>query len=375
MLNQVCKINFSIKKFNKKLKKLADNNKNSNFNFDSDWNPEIFQEENTEKNKIKEANILEDKYISMLQKKKEKLNKKSQIKIKKIKIPQTKYIIMKNLHIPKSLEKLKQGEAYKKCFEKTGYIFLAKKILPSKNFPTKIKVIPIFLILTRRTLNFMIGPKEKTMFNTINLDNIQKITQRYSNSFCFDIVENDIIQKSLSKGPISICAKNKKHMLNWITAIQEFKECGVNVTKNKMHNRVLVDFDKVNALLKPRKGLSKEFLALFYKNGKSYKTTNKKGKFDATKIITKITDMINGSEINERQLDRKMSSRIKKAEKFALDVKQKNDYLDSLLLKKQMREKNEEQKFIKKEGEAKELRLLKAVLDRIKAYKVYNLFI
>ena len=64
-------------------------------------------------------------------------------------------------------------------------------------------------------------------------------------------MENDIIHKSLSKGPISICAKNKKHMNNWITAIQEFKECEISVVKkNNIHNKVLVDFDKVNNLLK-----------------------------------------------------------------------------------------------------------------------------
>ena len=47
------------------------------------------------------------------------------------------------------VHKLKEGETYNKCNEKTGYVFLPNKIISLKNLPMQIIVIPIYLILTK----------------------------------------------------------------------------------------------------------------------------------------------------------------------------------------------------------------------------------
>merc|ERR1711957_1052787 len=60
-------------------------------------------------------------------------------------------------------------------------------------------------------------------------------------------------------------------------------------------------------------------------------------------------------------------------EKFANDVKKKTDHLDDMIRKKQMHEKDAEQKITQKAHKVKELRLLKAVLGRIKQYKSDNI--
>jgi hypothetical protein len=281
---------------------------------------------------------------------------------------------LKNPHLPISLKKLKDGETYSKCHEKTGYIYLANNVFSSNNLPLQIKVVPIFAILTRRTISFMMGPQEKSMFNQIKLENIQKITQRYTNSFCFDIVENNVIENSLAKGPISLCAKNTHHMQNWITAIQEFKECSINiVSMDNMQNKVLIDFEKVNELLKPRSNLQKqkEYNPLYYDgDGNGEHPYIKKDETEISKVLKTIVNTIEGANINERQISRTMYSKIQRAEKFAFDVKRKTDLLDSMIQKRQMREKDKEAKLIQYESKARELRLLKAVLGRIKQYKV-----
>ncbi len=305
----------------------------------------------------------------MIKKKKKENNTRLFVKNK---IPPPKYVILKNPHIPKNIKKLKEGETNNKCHEKTGYIYLANNIFSPKNLPLQIKVVPIFVILTRSTISLMMGPEEKSMFNEIKLENIQKITQRYSNSFCFDIVENNVIEKTLAKGPISLCAKNKKNMEDWIIALQEFKECNINVVSmDNMQNKVLVDFEKVNELLKPRSNIknTNEFDPLYYDGGSS-NNRPKEDESEISKVLKNIVTTIEGANINERKISRTMSSKILKAEKFAFDVKRKTDLLDNMIQKRQMREKDKEAKLIQYENKARELRLLKAVLGRIKQYKV-----
>jgi hypothetical protein len=301
-------------------------------------------------------------------------------RIPSYKFPSPKYKIIRNNHIPRNLKQLKEGETYNKCNEKTGYVFLPNKIISLKNLPMQIIVIPIYLILTKNSLKFLMGPNEKSMFNEILLENIQKITQIYSNSYCFDIVENDAIEKTLTKGPISICSRNEVNMKNWITAIQEFKECNINIQNHYndidndiMQNKVLIDFEKVNQLLKPQQKLNKipkEFDPLFYnKEGYNKKPNNE---IELSKVLNKIVYTIEGENINEKKITRNFSSEILKAEKFAFDIKRKTKILDDLIQKREMREKDKEEKLIKYETKARELRLLKAVLGRIKQYKVFK---
>jgi hypothetical protein len=346
-------------------------------------------------NYVSHRSIINENEIS-LYKKPNYANGKSFInkgKIQKYKFPPPKYMIIRNNHIPRNLKELNRGETYNKCNKKTGYIFMPKekfKFSPN-NLPMQIKVIPIYLILTKNTLKFLMGPKEISMFNEIYLENIQKITQIYPNSFCFDLIENNVIENTLTKVPISLCSRNAINMQNWITAIQEFKECNINIANNydneddngngkensndDMQQKVLIDFEKINQLLKPHKmnlENSKEFDPLYYnKEGVNKNLNTKTNMIEFSNVLNKIVHTIEGGNINEQKIKRNYNSEILKAQKFAFDFKKKTEILDELIQKRQMREKEKEEKLIKYETKARELRLLKAVLERIKQYKVY----
>jgi len=270
---------------------------------------------------------------------------------------------------------LAKGEKYFRCNEKKGYLYLSRNVFPSLNKPLLIKVVTVYAYLTKGAFTLAMGPEEKSLFYSINLGNILKITQRYSNSYCFDMIENSVYQKSLTKGPVTLCSKTQKQMEEWINAIQEFKECNISVyTDPKSQNKVLVDFEKVNQLLKNREKNDKntETKKLYYKKESPYipnpKRIERENKI--SKTLNQIIQTIESGNIAQNQVRRRMVSKVKRAEQFAYDIRRKQELINSMMQKRLMKEKDREAKLISIEHRARELQLLKAVQQRIRQYKV-----
>ena len=77
-------------------------------------------------------------------------------------------------------------------------------------------------------------------------------SKKFSNSFCFEIVENEIFQKTLAKIPVTLCAKDYSTMVSWVSAIQQFKNClnRISDKNSQQENKTLIDFDDLNGYVK-----------------------------------------------------------------------------------------------------------------------------
>ena len=110
-----------------------------------------------------------------------------------------------------------------KCKEKTGVLNLMNAL--KKNV---LQVKPSFISLTKLSINLFNSLNKNSLITSILLPDIQRITQHYPGTNCFDIMSkhNNVVPKQTT-----LCAKNKIEFNQWISAILEFKKCEVTVVK------------------------------------------------------------------------------------------------------------------------------------------------
>jgi hypothetical protein len=140
------------------------------------------------------------------------------------------------------------------------------------------------------------------------------------------------------KGPLSICFKNKKKTIEWMQTIKEFKECQVDITNIKKDNKMLMDFGKVNKLMKDKESsLIKPELTLMYDNDSKItakdEPTHRK-EIVVNKLMKKIVTSITQGSIQNEVLKRKMKDELKKTKIAAREMKKKEDLIRDIVQKR-----------------------------------------
>jgi|LauGreDrversion4_2_1035121.scaffolds.fasta_scaffold173442_1 hypothetical protein len=261
---------------------------------------------------------------------------------------------------------------HEKCKIKSGYLKIVRN--PSV-LPQELQLYKIFVSLNLNSVNLYLDTSgARTLFNSIKLNRIIRLAQQKPliKHNCFDFLVHDVLQhnQSLDKGQITLCARNQFEMRSWVNAIGEFKECLIDKNNDVKDNKILVDYNKVNELLRlkaSRYGEGEK--SLYYDNTnkairKSPSTIKKEN--DVGKAMGTILDTIKKGSFMRSKLHREMKGKLDEAKRYAKEMLDRQEIIRKILRKRQDREKEKEKDLLKQEGKSKQMQLLKAVQKKIK---------
>jgi hypothetical protein len=286
--------------------------------------------------------------------------------------PTAKLINQYNPWLPKKREIINANTEEKYCTYKHGFLYLVKDPKKLGDAPLSIHTVPVFVSLTMESLNVQMGVELKTLFALVKTVNILKITKKFKNANCFEILEDDIVEESLSKNPIVLCASNSKSLANWVRALQQFKDCIYNTDSKMTETETLIDFNRVNQLLKTPKGKVTKFdEGLFYDKA-PLPIVRKETRIETVMKteLEKIVGLLERGRINEMNKKRTMDAKLKGAENIEKDIRNKKAMIDKILDTRANKDKENDEKLKADEEKKRELQLLKAVRARISQYKV-----
>ncbi len=261
--------------------------------------------------------------------------------------------------------------AHQKCKIKSGYLKIVRNPLV---LPQELQLYKIFVSLNLNSINLYLDTSgARTLFNSIKLNRIIRLAQQKSliKHNCFDFVVHDVLhqKQSLDKGQVTLCARNQIEMRSWVNAIGEFKECLVDKNNDIKDNKILVDYNKVNELLKLKSSRYEGEKSLYYDNtNKAIRKSpsNIKKDNDIGKAMGNIFDTIKKGSFMRNKLQREMRSKLDEAKRYAKEMSDRQDIIRKILKKRQDQEKAKEKDLLKEEGKNKQMQLLKAVQKKIK---------
>jgi hypothetical protein len=272
------------------------------------------------------------------------------------------FLVEKNPHI-KIVDMINSAEyvKYKKCQHKTGFLNLLKTENNQK------KMFPIYIFLDNLHLKLYSSTAKTSLFNTIKLEEIIQITQQYKDSNCFDLVVNNynehISKLTLSKGSISLCSESLPIMQEWISMIQEFKECQVELYPGE--GETLYDFSQANKILRQLPSQKED---MFY-NSADKAITPKPKDSKISKELKKIIDVVKMSNFERIKKKRQLENEIKTVQKTAKEIQSKERLIEEMIKQRKVKETEKEQMLIAVEHHKREVSLLRAVEEKITIMK------
>jgi hypothetical protein len=259
-----------------------------------------------------------------------------------------------------------------KCEYKNGFLEIIDKESPRKVQTKKVRVN-----LTKESLKMYTTMDDNSLFATIQLDNILKISQdkRFFQTNCFDLVTNlaDSQEKVLHMSRLTLCTEKTYEMSDWMHFILELKECKVN-QKNK-DSKVILDFNEINKI-KNRQNKSingnEENLGLWYDNTGRSSTNNALNVKDRI-IHQTVKSLINNMQthqIEENKIKRTLNDQLKEARHFTQEIEKKNEIVKDIINKKIEKQIDINLKNVNIKAADKEVELIKAMAEKIKDMKV-----
>ena len=232
--------------------------------------------------------------------------------------------------------------------------------------------MPVFIMITTDKLILTKDEKRSNFIRSIPLVEVQRIDQHYVKTFCFDIILNEIVEKKLTAGQLSLCANNDVEMNMWVNEILSFKKCSLNGINSVDHNgKIILDLAKINSYTKKSKGsISK----LFY-NGKDKATRPSRSRKSSVikKTLTKIISQAQKGELAAHQLRRQFAGRLMKARAFEQTIEGRQFNLKRLLSNRMFREKEQEASEYSRRNTRKELKILKNVQNEMSSMQIGEL--
>jgi hypothetical protein len=228
------------------------------------------------------------------------------------------------------------------------------------------------MVVTKENLSIFKDTQQSKLVQKINLDDIQRIDQHYHNTFCFDIIVNQLGKgNSLKTGPLSFCSNSKNSFNVWLASILEFKQCRVNIQTVK-NTKILVDFKRINAL---KKNKSKENILsdLFYDgDDKVYRDQNSHDRISENmkKALKLMKTNIKRANIAKRMIRRKFAGRMSNTRTFRDSFLRKEMLMKTSMEKKIALEREKEFKILRNINKPKELGLIMNVVKKINEVKV-----
>lgn len=243
----------------------------------------------------------------------------------------------------------------------------------TENLSSEIRLLPIYVVLTRNSFNLYTTNDPSSMFFTIKLKQIELISQqeKLKDLHCFDILA-DITTTELNKllaNGISLCAKDELDMQDWISAISDIKECQIDIKKVDKKDQVLNGLNTLDELLKkkiiPPVSQKRKLRDLHYDIIKKPLNPNLIHQDQALhKTLTKIMTSVQLAETAKTQLKRRMSNKLKAAREFSSLVHKKEQQIEEVMGKQIQLEKVEEEKQANNKSKKLERDLLQAVEGR-----------
>jgi len=283
---------------------------------------------------------------------------------------QAKYTIELKSNKLISTNLIKNNSTYVKCLKKTGGLQFVYK--HPKKGQTKIKATPVFASLNKNTFSFFKGIYTE-LFESIKLDSIQRITQHYTGTFCFNIIVAHVTKVELNIDPVTVCATSKVEMNNWINSVLEFKHCKINRI-NQRPAKVIVDFEKVNkAMIIQRKN---PLVGLYYNQTNQSMFEAKQNMKKSKKInntVHSIIKSIKEGRILHKRMKRKLEKKLKTAKKITENVLKKRQRIKEILRNNVIIQKQKKKNLIKLNRESKEMMILKKAAEKIKKLNERNI--
>ena len=260
---------------------------------------------------------------------------------------------------------------HQKCKIKTGYLKIVRN--PSL-LPEELQLYKIYVSLNLNSINLYLDTSgARTMFNSIKLKRIIRLAQQKSlvKNNCFDFVVQDAQHQKqlLDKGQVTLCARDQNEMRSWVNAIGEFKECLIDKNNDVKDNKVLVDYNQVNEILRLKSKMSGGEKSLYYDNSNKAirkSPSNAKKENDMGKAMGDIMDTLKKGSFMRNKVQREMKSKLDEAKRYAKEMEERQDIIRRILRKRLDQEKAKEKDLLKQEGKNKQMRLLKAVQKKIK---------
>ena len=257
-----------------------------------------------------------------------------------------------------------------KCEFKKGFLEIVDRDEGKRIITQKIRVI-----LDKESLKMYTTMNENSLFATIQLDNILKISQdkKFFTTNCFDLVTNLAEDKVLHKSRLTLCTEKLLEMDQWIHFILELKECKVN--QKYKNSQVVLDFNEINKIKNNQESIMKstdEDLGLWYDNTKNnYSNTSISVKDRIIhQTVKNLIKNIQANEVMESKLKRTLNDQLKDARKFTNQLEQKNVIVNDLINKKIEKQMNSNLKFVNIKAADKEVQLIKAMAAKISDMKV-----
>jgi hypothetical protein len=285
-------------------------------------------------------------------------------------VPQAKIIPQKNPYFPKSISQISYFTRASNCKYKSGFLYLVKNPEKLRDQPLSINTVPVFVSMNLNTIDIQMGVSPRTLFHTFKVQNILRITKKFKNANCFEIVENQIIEKKIAKSPVVLCSNAFQSFIKWVKTIQEFKNCLYDVDSRIDGDKTLVDFHKVNEVTPLSNKKDNEILKPLYYAGTPLKNKNKTTQYEMQKQLTKIVGLLERGTNNNQKMNRKMNDKLNKAIIIENDLKLKKHMLEDIMDKRRIKEKEKMDQMKSKIAKKREIQLLKAVKERINQYKV-----
>jgi hypothetical protein len=410
----------------------ADNNSlKEEQDYDKFFNNQMNKNQKNHKN-FNQDKIAPNSNINMLEtsshkKKNKNSSKPNRNKKSKRTIPNAKLFSQFNPYYPNKKSIIDENTSASYCQHKRGFLHLVKNSSKLGISPLSIRTIPVYVVLRDDMLNIQMGLSYRTLFSSVKVENILKITKRFKNANCFEIIEDAVEEQTLTKSPITLCSGNANIMMEWVGALQEFKDCLYNVSSKNQGkgDKTLLDFNRINTLIKSEhhgnsnrgKGIiGNGFDHLFYDSGNtvhfpggnssssstsmssstrtilnsayidgpngsgsvynSHFDTNgihdkrKQDDYVMREELNGIVGLLEEGSINNKKMKRNMDSKLKNAEKIERDIRDKHHMIDQILENRERLNKERESKILSEVHKKREIQLLRAVKSRILQYKV-----
>jgi hypothetical protein len=287
-------------------------------------------------------------------------------KNKKSKVSKTNGITFIHLKNPK----LADGSEWfgsNKCDFKKGFL----EILKNENYVgNKVELEMARVLLTPESIKMFTTMDENSLFTTIKLQSILKISQeaRYKNSGCFDIILNEafISEKFLQKRRVTICAEDKISMGKWVHSIFEMKECNYDLVHK--NSKIVLDFNEINKIKKD----DIDMKGLFYDNYKKVNTNTlqKSKEHVIKKTVNNLIDTIQVRNMEGAKVARSLDDQLKQAQAFTREMDKKHEMIERIIKKKREQQSKLEIKSVKDKAVGKVVLLIKAMAEKIKDMKV-----
>ena len=276
------------------------------------------------------------------------------------------FVHLKNTKITETKEWL----VYKKCEIKKGFLEIIKMDNP---IAKKIELVKGRVTLTPDSMQLFTTMDENSLFVTIHLESILKISQlsRFKDSGCFDIVLNKAYpsDKYLHKRRITLCAADKAIMGEWVHALFEFKECSMDHAPKD--SKIVLDFNEVNKIKKN----DIDMWGLYYDNTKG--VTQNKGMKTKERVIqhtvNKLISTIQMRNLEHAKVSRQLENQLKEAQQFTREMERKEEMIDHILHKKLEQQNKLDIQTAQDKAVGREVQLITAMAAKISDMKVTNI--